>query len=286
MSEPDPTVRGQELGEELRVLREAAELSLVEASDRIDASASKLSRVETGRRSAPLEDVAALLAIYGVTGPKRTELLSLTREVERRGWWQRNRPDFPERQRTLISLESKADHIVNFEPIVIPGLLQTGEYTRAFMHECGYIPPEEIEDRMVARLRRHSILLRERPPHLTTIIDELALQRVVGGNDVLRRQMDHLVEMARRPNISIQVIPNRGAHTGTTGAFALIRQSGGPTVVFTENLTSSLFLEDKTETKTYTDAIRRLSDEGLDARQSTELIASTADQLSTEASEI
>lgn len=187
----NPTVRGQELGEELRLLRESAGLTLTDAAGRIDASASKLSRIESGLCGALTEDVAALLAVYQVTGTKRRELLTLARESAQRGWWQRNQPDFPQRLRTLISLESKADSIVNFEGMVMPGLLQTGEYARAIMTECGYVPENEVEDRMVTRLRRHSVLLRRHPPHLHALIDELVLHRLVGGRDILRRQMEH-----------------------------------------------------------------------------------------------
>lgn len=285
MSRPDPTVRGQELGEELRAIREAAGLTIHRAARRIDASPAKLSRVETGMRSAMVEDVAALLAVYDVTGAKRRELLNLARETEQRGWWQRNRPDFAQRQRTLIGLESKADRIVNFETVVIPGLLQTGEYTRAIMTECGYVPEDEIEGRMVARLKRHSILLRQRPPQLDAIIDELVLHRLVGGRDVLRRQLEHLVECSQRLNITIRVVPNAGhAHAGIDGSFILVRRSGFPAVVFVDSLTSSLFLEDRSEIASYESVLRRLSSSALDERQSIELIGELAKRLDTEAS--
>lgn len=135
--DPNPTVRGQELGEQLRALREQCGLNLHDAAEHLDASASKLSRIETGRCSPPVEDIGALLAIYGVRGDQRRDLLALAREAERRGWWQRDRPTFPERQRTLISLESRAEQIVTFDTVVVPGLLQTCEYTRALMEDSG-----------------------------------------------------------------------------------------------------------------------------------------------------
>lgn len=126
----DPTVRSQEIGDELRTSRVGVNCSLRDAGRHIDASASKLSRIETGNIGAATEDVAALLVVYGVTGPKRRELLDLAREAERRGWWQRDHFDMDRHQRTLVSLEAKADTITDYASTVIPGLLQTGEHTR------------------------------------------------------------------------------------------------------------------------------------------------------------
>ncbi|CAM02937.1 helix-turn-helix protein [Saccharopolyspora erythraea NRRL 2338] len=284
MSEPDPTVRGQELGEELRGLREASGLSLADVAKRIDASASKLSRLETGRRAIAVEDVAALLAIYGVNGTQRRELLALAREAQRRGWWQRDRPGFAERQRTLVSLEAKADRIVNFEGMVIPGLLQTGEYTRALLAARGELGDEEIERRMVVRLRRHAVLRGEFAPRLLAVVDELALHRIVGGRDVLRRQLEHLVESTLRPNISVRVVPNIGTPAASAKAFQILERAGAPTVVFLENLGSSLFLEERHEIEMYGSLLRGLLAVALDEPESVKFIAELARRLGREAS--
>ncbi|WP_231849790.1 helix-turn-helix domain-containing protein [Saccharopolyspora erythraea] len=284
MTQSDPTVRSQELGDELRALREANTLSLVDAARRIDASGSKLSRIETGISAPSAEDVSGLLVLYGVTGEKRRELLALARESERRGWWQRNHPGFAERQRTLVSLEAKADSIVNFEAIVVPGLLQTGEYTRAIMQGVGVKPESEIEARMVTRLHRHKVLRRERPPRLLAILDELVLHRRIGGGDVLRRQLEFLVEASTLPNINVRVVPNDGlAHPGIEGAFTVLRRSGRSPVIFAETLTSCIFLEDRIEIERYESALRTLSERALDERQSVQLMTDLARRLDSEA---
>lgn len=276
------TVRAEELGDELRRLRERGDLSLEQAGELIDASATKMSRIENGLREGTTEDVSALLAIYKCVGPRRTELLTLAREVERRGWWQRNKPEFAERQRTLMNLEAKADLIVNFEGMNIPGLLQTGEYTRALMIESGIVPAAEVEDRMITRMRRHAVLLKQQPPRLLAIIDELALHRMIGGPNVLRRQLDHLMEAAGQPNITVRIVPNSGGHAGANGAFELVRRPGGHKVVFLENLTSSLFLEEAAEIETYETAIRLLLARALDAEESMRLITELPPEARTE----
>ncbi len=280
--EPEPTVRGQELGQLLRAYRERAELSLADVGARIDASASKISRMENGKRYASTEDVAAMLALYRVTGPQRAELLALARESGRRGWWQRDTPGFVERQQTLISLESRARAITNFDDTIVPGLLQTGEYTRSMMIESGLVADDEVENRMVTRLQRHSVLLRSHPPYLMAIIDELALCRMIGGRDVLRRQLQHLVELAARPNIDIRVVPNTRTHAGVNGAFTVLRRAEGSPVVFLENLTSSMFLEEPQEIERYEYATRELLTHALDTAQSVEHIAAQANRLDVE----
>ena len=280
MFDPNPTVRGQELGEQLRALRDQCGLNLHDAAEHLDASASKLSRIETGRCSPPVEDIGALLAIYGVRGDQRRDLLALAREAERRGWWQRDRPTFPERQRTLISLESRADHIVSFEPVVIPGLLQTRDYTRALLKETLWVPGDQIEDRLAARHKRSSVLLRERPPELLALIDEMALERAVGGVEVLRGQLLRLAEMTAQPNIRILVVPSKtSGHSGLDGSFEILRQPAGNSVVFLENLTSSLFLEEESEVTNYRRATQNLFNHALSEQRSAELLTTLAQRL-------
>jgi transcriptional regulator with XRE-family HTH domain len=279
----DPTVRAQELGEALRVLREEANLSVRTAGARIDASASKISRLENGKNAVAIDDVAALLAVYQVTGPRRRKLLDLAHEADHRGWWQRSAPTFAERVETLHSLESRALAITCFEPVVVPGLLQTGEYTRAILVESGLVDEDDVENRMVIRLQRHSVLLRRQPPGLLAIIDELALRRVIGGPDVLRRQLEHLVEMAQRPNIVIRVVLNEDrAHAAIDGGFVVIRRPEGAPVIFLEHLTSSLFIEDREEIAQYELVTKELLNQALDPAESVRYLAERARSLDTE----
>jgi transcriptional regulator with XRE-family HTH domain len=281
-TDSDPTVRAQELGEALRALREEANISVRTAGARIDASASKISRLENGKNAVTIDDVAALLAIYAVTGPRRRKLLDLAREAEHRGWWQRSAPTFAERVETLHSLESRALTITCFDLAVIPGLLQTGEYTRAIMTESGLVDEDDVENRMVIRLQRHSVLLRRQPPGLLAIIDELALRRVIGGRAVLRRQLEHLVEMAHRPNVVIRVLLNADrAHAAIDGGFVVIRRPEGTPVVFLEHLTSSLFLEDRQEIAQYETVTRELLNHALDPAESVQYLARQARRLDT-----
>jgi transcriptional regulator with XRE-family HTH domain len=270
------TVRAEELGDDLRRLREAAGMSLERAGELIDASATKMSRIENGLREGSTEDVAALLAIYGCVGPRRTELLKLAHEVDRRGWWQRTKPTFDERVRTLLNLEKKADLIVNYECMNVPGLLQLPDYTRALLVESEMVPVSEIEDRLTVRANRQSILLGSQTPRLLVLIDEQVMTRRIGGPTVMRRQLAHLAETAQATHVSLRVIPNSGAHAGANGAFMLLKRETGHKVVYLENLTSSLFLEETEEIAAYETAIRLLVQRALPTGESVQLITEAA----------
>jgi transcriptional regulator with XRE-family HTH domain len=270
------TVRAEELGDDLRRLRESAGLSLERAGELIDASATKMSRIENGLREGSIEDVAALLAVYGCVGPLRTALLKLAHEVDRRGWWQRTKPSFDERVRTLLNLEKKADLIVNYECMNVPGLLQLPDYTEALLRECELVPADEIPDRLTVRTQRHSILLGPKPARLLALIDEQVLGRQIGSPTVMHRQLIHLVEAAQLANILLRVIPNSGAHAGVNGAFLLLKRDSGHKVIYLENLTSSLFLEEPEEIEAYERAIRLLVRRALPAEESVEVITELA----------
>jgi transcriptional regulator with XRE-family HTH domain len=278
----DLTVRAEELGGQLRALRTEAGLSLEDAGGHIAASAAKVSRMETGKSGCAVEDVAGLLAVYQCVGRRRVELLTLAREVDRRGWWQRGKPGFAQRQQTLINLESKADLIISFEGMNVPGLLQTGEYTRAMMVESGIVPVGEVENRMVSRMHRHTLLLKPSPLRLLAFVNELVLHQVIGSRDVLRRQLWHLADAAEAPNITLRILPNVGGNAGANGMFELIKRSNGHKVVFLENLTSSLFLEEPDEIETYETAIRSLAAAALPATESVLLITRLAMRLEPE----
>lgn len=278
MALADPTVRGQELGEELRALRETSGWSLTTAGQRIDASASKICRIESGRVTATPEDVAALLAVYGVTGPQRRELLELAREAEKRGWWQRHLLDYQTCRNTLFNQEAKASTIVNFELAVIPGLLQTPGYTRALTRDFEKgASDEEVEARVNFRQQRQARLSQPNPPNFLALIDEMALRRAVGGPEVFQHQLLHLLHAGEHPNITILVVPNDGdVHPGIDGGFIMLRKGGQSSLVYVDNLVSCHYFEEQVEVDEYASAIQRLSDRALDQRESMELIATLA----------
>ncbi|HWE89580.1 MAG TPA: helix-turn-helix transcriptional regulator, partial [Pseudonocardiaceae bacterium] len=206
MADIDPTVRGEHLGDELRRLREEAKFTLTKASKKIDVSAATLSKIESGLRTAKLEYVAGLLAIYDVVGETRETVLAVAREAPQPGWILR--ASLAEQYGTLRQLEKRATKIVSCESLLIPGLLQTTEYILAVMTEIGGWDDATAGDRLAGRIR-HQAVLRFPAPEFVAIIGEQALRNQVGGPEVLRAQLKYLLEAGGRPKISIRVVPMR-----------------------------------------------------------------------------
>src|SRR6266498_635292 len=245
MERPDTTVRIEVLGAELRRLREACGLTLVEASKRVGISMSQLSRLETGVRAQRLEDVASLCTVYEVFGQERRDLLKMVEHSTELGYWQTpTQHSFASRIATLRLLESRATALFNFETMLIPGYLQTVPYMRAVMRGGGIEDEEEIDRRVVARLQRQTEL-RRRSIELTAIVCESALRAMIGGPVVMRDQLRHLVEAAGRPRVSFRVVPtSAGMHPGLSGPFLRMRFGDRPGVVCTNVGGSTLYLEE------------------------------------------
>ena len=177
---------------------------------------------------------------------------------------------------TLVNLEKKADLIVNFECTNVPGLLQHPNYTEALLHESELVPADEIEYRVSARTHRLAVLLAPKPARLLALIDEQVLTRMIGGPEVMRRQLTHLMSAAALANISLRVLPNSGANTGVNGPFMLLKRANGHKIVFLENLTSSLILEEPEEIEIYERAVRLLVRRALPAGESLQVITELA----------
>jgi transcriptional regulator with XRE-family HTH domain len=271
------TVRARQLGATLKESRQVAGMPGDYVARKLGVSVSKISRLESGHRSPKLEDVAGMLALYGVTGKAREDLLKLCIEAQsgETGWWQHR--EMSKNQRTLIQLESAATQIVNYTPLLLPGLLQTGEYTRAVFRDVMLYPDDESEERMVTRLARHSVLMRDRPPHLLAVIYEPALRLPIGGPGVHERQLNHLVQSAQRPHITLHVVPeSAGGHPGLLAGFTLLESADAKPVIFLDDRTYSLFLEEKSDLDAYNAALERLLTITLSPRESVDFIADLA----------
>lgn len=273
----DSTVRIEVLGEELRRLREASGLTLSEVVARIGMSESHLSRFEKGKRVPSPEDVSALLVIYGVTGEERLEILALARKAGQTGLWQRDGSS-ESRFATLKLLESRATGLVSFEPLMIPGLLQTMPYAEACLRKLLMMEDQAaLEERVIGRIHRQAVLRGIGAPPLVSIIGETALRCLIGGREVLRDQLRYLAEVAERPNVTLRIVPATiGGHPGLMGSFLRMRFADRPSVVFLENQTSSLFLEDHREVTVYDRAIVELLSVAISEEDSVRLVAEMA----------
>ena len=274
-----PAVRRRELGALLRELRTESGLTVEQVADRILCSPSKISRMETGHRGATLRDIRDLCDLYGVADTGRRELLTtLAREGKQQGWWQSYDLPYPK----YAGLEAEAVAIRGYQSSVIPGLLQTADYARA-IHE-GAIPrldEDVIDQRVAARLIRQQLLTQESPPHFFEVLDEAALHRTVGGVAVLREQLDGLIEACRLPSVTVQVIPfAAGAHPALENNFKILDlPPPSPSVVYTEGLAGSFYLERAEDIEHYELVFEELKRLALTPADAVDFIAAVRDTL-------
>jgi Domain of unknown function (DUF5753)/Helix-turn-helix domain len=259
----DPIVLRMVLGAHLRRLREAQGISREDAGWKIRSSESKISRMELGRVSFKERDVADLLTFYGLEDTdERTRLMTLARDANTPGWWHRYGDVLPSWFQSYVGLEAAATQIRTYEVQFVPGLLQTRDYARAVV-VLGHwrASPDEIEHRVDLRMARQQILHRPDPPQIWVVIDESALRRPVGGPEVMREQIQVLIDAARQPNIRVQVIPfDAGGHAAAGGSFSILRFPDPelPDVVYIEQLTSAVYLDKRDDVDQYASAMEIL----------------------------
>ncbi|MFD5163877.1 helix-turn-helix domain-containing protein [Streptomyces hawaiiensis] len=283
--EPAPTLLKMLVGVQLAGFREDAGLAQDQAARAVGFSAAKLSRIESGKaRRPPTEsDVRALLELYGTDAYEASVLLKLLQRAGEPGWWQRyDKRLMPEWFDRLVGLQEAAATIRTFEIQYVPGLLQTPAYTRAVVERgLPNAPSGEVERRVELRTHRARLLSRTDAPQLWAIIDESVLLRVLGSTEVMREQLAHLVDMAERPHVTLQIVPLSVTNASAPAIPITFLRFGGldlPDVVYLEHIKSANFLEDRDETEEYRIALDRLADEALKPRDSLELLRQTMEQ--------
>lgn len=275
----NPTVRRRRLGSELRKLREQKGMTAEEVAARLLVSQSKISRLENGRRSISQRDVRDLCGVYGVEDARVVDsLMHMAKESRQQGWWHAF-GDVP--YSVYIGLETEADSLRVYDSLVVPGLLQTRNYAAAVIE--GTLPeatPEQVERRIDIRLRRQErVADAESPLRFWVVVDESALRRVVGSKDVMREQLEYLVEMGSQPHVTVQVIPyDAGAHPGMSGNFAILdfADATDASVVYIEGVTSDLYLEKPTDVHGYSVMYEHLRAQALSAEASRQFVEDAA----------
>lgn len=274
---PHTSVRSRTVAGELRQLREQHGLSCAEVAKVLGVSPSKISRIETGNSGLQVDDVAALLGFYQVPATQRQALLDLLRRGDQKGWWERQ-AGLPQLWRALIDFENKATRIQNYHPLMIPGLLQTGEYSEAMIRATDEtLSNAELDNLVASRMARQTVLTRSTAPQFLAVIHEVALRIPVGGPGVMRRQLQHLLNIAERPNVGLRVVPiSAGAHAGLRGQFIILEFAEEPALVHVENQITGMFLEEEADLTGYRLALRNILNVSLAPAATADLIASIA----------
>jgi transcriptional regulator with XRE-family HTH domain len=261
-----PVVLRLILGKRLEELRKRAGLSYAQAAKAIGVSDATIRRMENAKvaRLRPAE-VEKLLRLYGVTGEQElAAFLQSVHEAGKRGWWHTYRDMMPDWYAAYLSLEQAATQIRAYEAQYVHGLLQTEAYIRALLnagdpHALG----ETAERRVALRMRRQDLLHERNPPHLWVVMDETALRRPVGGPDVMRAQIDHLLALVELPHVALQIMRfDRGPHPAmSAGAFHLFRFQARemPDIVYVSGLIDAVYLDKPEDVVVYRETLDRLS---------------------------
>lgn len=275
--EPGSVVRRMLLGSQLRRLREARGITREAAGYSIRASESKISRMELGRVSFKTRDVEDLLTLYGISDEaERESLLSLAREANVAGWWHSYTDVLPSWFPTYVGLEGAASLIRVYEVQFVHGLLQTEEYARAVVRRgMKGASPDDVERRVALRLERQKHLLADNGSEFHIVLDEAALRRPYGDRDVMRGQLQHLIDVSERPNVRLQVMPfSFGGHSGESGAFTILSfpDADLSDVVYVEQLTSALYLDKREDVAQYEQALKELQQDSPGPDESRDLL--------------
>ncbi|HEY7325912.1 MAG TPA: helix-turn-helix transcriptional regulator [Streptosporangiaceae bacterium] len=276
-------VRRRRLAAELRRLREAAQLTCDEVAARLDCSASKISRIETGRVLVSPRDVRDLLAIYDVPEDQRGTFIQLARESRQKDWWQ-TWGDVQPHFATYLGMESEASEIRQYAVARVPTLLQTEDYARAVVtgSRVGTGRYPGPADRMVKMLMERQRLASVSPPTMQVVLDEAALRRQVGSREVMRGQIEHLIELSATKTTVLQFIPfTHGAHVTLDLPFVIMAfpDPADPDVAAIGYPTGMVWLEDAAEVHSYNTFFRHLQAAALSARDSAALMTSALKDL-------
>ncbi|MFG1807191.1 helix-turn-helix domain-containing protein [Streptomyces sp. NPDC049040] len=259
-----PTAQRMIFGETLRKHREALGLTERQVGQAIGScSASKISRLESGEHDFKEKDVLCLLDVYQVADPaERERLLELSQQANEKGWWEAWRDVAPKELQTYVSLEDIAARIRSYESGQLLGLLQIPDYTRALVKANSLEPNRRTAERiMELRAMRAQRFLRESTAQLICVLDEVTLSRGYGTNPIMRRQIEHLMELSAHERISFRLAPsaklNLPVQIGTTTVFDFTADQL-PAIVYVERCNGGLYLQDRQEVDSYERGFDRL----------------------------
>ncbi|MEV5980301.1 helix-turn-helix transcriptional regulator [Streptomyces sp. NPDC052114] len=279
MSEPRsaPTVGQVVLGRRLQDLRESAGLKREEAAKILRVAPATVRRMETAEVALKIPYLQLLLKAYGVADDEADAFVTLAEEANKPGWWQRFHDILPGWFSMYVSLEGAASLIRSYEPHFVPGLLQTEEYARGVMRSgaIGQTRPDDIERYVALRMERQSLLTREDAPRLWVVMDETALRRPVGSVEVMRDQLDKLIEATELPHVTLQIAPfAAGPHPGTYGPFVIFRFAVPelPDMVYSEYLTGAVYLDARKEVATHLEVMDRMAAQAATAPRTKEIL--------------
>ncbi|OLT13846.1 hypothetical protein BJF78_21080 [Pseudonocardia sp. CNS-139] len=258
-----PTARRLQLGRELRRLREQAGITRNQVAEELDCDLTKVSRIETGKQGLSVAEVRHLLGMFGVAKAEADQIVEVAREAKKRSTHR-----VPDWLRAYVGYEAEAVEMWDFQIDLVPSLFQTEAYIRAITQAADPERDQAEVERLVAiRRERQARLVGDDRPRLHAVVYEAAIRAMVGGRDVMREQLERLLEIGALPTVTLQLLPfSAGAHAAMGSAFIILRLPGatGAQVVYTEDLWSGAYVEKLPQVSAYSVVFDRLSRTALD----------------------
>ncbi len=275
------TPKARALGAALRTAREEIDgMSQRKLAQEIGRDPGLLSRWESGERLPKPADVSQILAVLRVTGKRHDEIMSMTEGADGPRWLALNLPEQRAQLAALLVFEKTATRVTDVAPLLIPGVLQIEDYTRAIM-ESGNAPRDEIETRVAVRVARRRLITRPNPANLIVFLGEAALRQIIGSRTIMAQQLRYVLELSELPNVHIQVLPyTSGHHPGLETPFFFLETEDGP-VVHIELRETGLFLHDPYDIQVYQQAIDAIAGVAMGPEVSAELITTVIKEMET-----
>ncbi|MGW6291964.1 helix-turn-helix domain-containing protein [Streptomyces sp. NPDC055058] len=271
-----PTARRRRLSIELKKLRERSALTCAQVGQALDWSGSKVNRMETGSGRVQPSDVDALCRFYGTSDELREFLKSLAREAKTRGWWQVHGAGVPEWFNIYIGLEQDASTLRQYQCELLPGLMQTEAYARELHTTGAHMSSEDIDRAVRVRLERQQMLARKDAPDAWFVVNEGAVRNVIGDRELMRDQLERLLDAMALPSVTLQVLPFDSGTYPVTGSFTMLGFPApeDPDLVYRDGITDAVYLEGEHHVREYTRAFDGLRAAALSPQRSARLVES------------
>lgn len=281
---PGPNLRRRQLGHELRKLREQAGKRTADTAKYAGLTITTVNRIEGGKQVILPRNVRLLCQYYEVEAPQSDMLVRQAEESNERGWWAMYSENMPNWFEKFVGLESDAEELWNYSPLIIDGLLQTPEYAQALFEVSADSEDGSLQRAVELRQARQQRVHRAtNPVRIRTILDEASLRRVVGGSTVLKEQLRHLAKVSEQSNIQVQVVPfAAGAHPSLQTPFSMLRFPEGfddMDAVYIENHRGAVWLERPGDIQRYRQVFETLRSVALTTEESREMMDNLASSL-------
>ncbi|MEU1512256.1 helix-turn-helix transcriptional regulator [Streptomyces sp. NPDC005811] len=273
-----PTARRRRLSIELKKLREQSTLTCTQVGQALDWSGSKVNRMETGSGRVQPSDIDALCRFYGTSEELREFLKSLARQAKLRGWWQVHGSGVPEWFNIYIGLEQDASTFRQYQCELVPGLMQTQAYASELHKTGAHMSDEDIDRAVQVRMERQAMLKLPDAPEAWFIVNEGSLRNIIGNRELMREQIERVLEAARLPTVTLQVLPFDSGTYPATGSFTMLGFPApeDPDIVYRDGITDAVYLEGEHHVREYTRAFDGLRAAALSPQRSTQLIETIA----------